>query len=248
MRSEPPVAGEGAPPGIPWAGIAVTAAGVALLGLAVLFVDPLREAVQHALRGDTDALRAELNRGAGVAILYGLLLAHTFVWYPSEIVDAAAGFVFGFWGALGLVMAGWTVQALLAYWVGRTAARPVLYRFIGRERFDRAERIVNSGGVTLLLAARLVPIVPFSLFSYVAGAARVPAWRFAWTTAIGYIPITAIFIYYGSRLDTLSLKDPIAWAGAALLVLLLVLMRKLRPLLGAAGAAPPADRPTDGGP
>jgi uncharacterized membrane protein YdjX (TVP38/TMEM64 family) len=225
----------------------VTAVGVLMLGLAVVFVDPLREAVEHALRGDTDALRAELNRGAGVAILYGLLLAHTFVWYPAEIVDAAAGFVFGFWGALGLVMAGWAVQGMLAYWIGRTAARPVLHRFIGRDRFERAERVVNSGGATLLLAARLVPIVPFSLFSYVAGAARVPVWRFAWTTAIGYIPITAVFIYYGSRLDTLSLEDPIVWAGAALLILLLVLMRKLRPLLGAA-SAPPADRPTDAAP
>ena len=45
---------------------------------------------------------------------------------------------------------------------------------------------------------RLVPIVPFSLFSYVAGAARVPFGRFMWTTAVGYIPITAVFVYLGS--------------------------------------------------
>jgi uncharacterized membrane protein YdjX (TVP38/TMEM64 family) len=247
MRSEPPASDGGAPPEIPWAGIAVTVAGVLTLGLAVLIIDPLRQAVEYALSGDTDALRDELNRGAGIAILYGLLLAHTFVWYPAEIVDAAAGFVFGFWGALGLVMAGWIVQGMLAYWIGRTAARPVLHRFIGRERFERAERVINGGGATLLLAARLVPIVPFSLFSYVAGAAHVPVLRFLWTTAIGYIPITAIFIYYGSRLDALSLEDPIVWAGAVLLVLLLLLMRKLRPLLSGAASAP-ADRPTDATP
>ena len=44
-----------------------------------------------------------------------------------------------------------------------------------RQRFDRLERAVEHGGVTLLLAARLVPIVPFSLFSYVAGAAACPS-------------------------------------------------------------------------
>ena len=47
----------------------------------------------------------------------------------------------------------------------------------GAERFDRYERVVDRGGVTLLLACRMVPIVPFSLFSYVAGSARVPLGR-----------------------------------------------------------------------
>ena len=55
---------------------------------------------------------------------------------------------------------------------------------------------------------RLVPIVPFSLFSYAAGSARVPAGRFAWTTAVGYLPITAVFAYLGSRLEELSPDDP----------------------------------------
>ena len=51
--------------------------------------------------------------------------------------------------------------------------------------------MIERGGATLLLAMRLIPILPFSLVSYAAGAARVPAWRFVWTTAVGYLPITA---------------------------------------------------------
>ena len=37
------------------------------------------------------------------------------------------------------------------------------------------------------------------------GSARVPLWTFIWTTAIGYIPITALFVLLGSRLEELSL-------------------------------------------
>ena len=110
----------------------------------------------------------------------------------------------------------------------------MLRRAIGVRRFDEAERLVEHGGITLLLAMRLIPIVPFSLFSYVAGAARVPLWRFVWTTAAGYLPITALFVYLGSRLDSLSPTDPLLLGGAVLLVALVALGRPVsRRLAGA---------------
>ena len=76
----------------------------------------------------------------------------------------------------------------------------------------------------LHLAARLrlIPIVPFSLVSYAAGAARVPVWRFLWTTALGYLPITALAVYFGTRLEGLSLTDPLVLGSAAALLGLLL--------------------------
>lgn len=233
MEDEPLPDGEDPKQRTPrWPAIVVSLLAVTALGIAALTVEPLHDAVGDALRGDTASLREDLEGSAsGVIVLYALIGVHTFIWYPAEIVNAAAGFVYGFWPAMLLVMSGWVVQGLLAYAIGRTAARPLLYRFIGRERFQRAELAIEHGGVTLLLAARLVPIVPFSLFSYVAGAARVPVGRFTWTTAIGYIPITALFTYFGSRLEELSLTDPAIWIGVALIIGLLLLTRWLRPLV-----------------
>ena len=69
--------------------------------------------------------------------------------------------------------------------------------------------MIERGGVPLLLALRLIPIVPFSLVCYAAGAARVPLWRFIWTTLVGYLPITALAVYFGTRLEGLSLTDPL---------------------------------------
>ncbi len=83
--------------------------------------------------------------------------------------------------------------------------------------------MIERGGVTLLLALRLIPIVPFSLVCYAAGAAHVPLWRFVWTTVVGYLPITALAVYFGTRLEGLKLTDPLVLGTAiALLVLLLV--------------------------
>jgi uncharacterized membrane protein YdjX (TVP38/TMEM64 family) len=232
--TEPPTRGGGDPAGgRPWEALAVTGFFILAMVAGVLAIEPLRDAFGDAVRGDTRNLRSDLREldAAGVAILYALIAIHTFVWYPAEIVDAAAGFVFGFWPAFLMVMSGWVLQGLAAYAIGRTAARPLLYRFIGESRFQRLERAIEHGGVTLLLAARLVPIVPFSLFSYVAGAARVPVGRFAWTTAIGYIPITGVSIYLGTRIEELSLTDPLLWLSVAALLLLLLLTRLLRPLI-----------------
>ena len=86
----------------------------------------------------------------------------------------------------------------------------------------------TAGAASFLLACRLVPIVPFSLTGLVAGAARVPLWRFTWTTAVGYLPITAYFIYLGSKLEGFSLEDPVIWIGAAALLLALLGVRHLR--------------------
>ena len=73
--------------------------------------------------------------------------------------------------------------------------------------------MIERGGVTLLIGVRLIPIVPFSLVCYAAGAARVPPWRFVWTTAVGYLPITALSVYFGTRLEGLSLTDPLVSAA-----------------------------------
>ena len=146
---------------------------------------------------------------------------HSFVWYPAEIIDAAAGFLYGFFPALGLAMAGWMLSGLICFAIGRSLARPLLDRWFGQERFERIEATIERGGATLMLAMRLIPILPFSIVSYAAGAARVPTWRFVWTTAIGYLPITALAVYFGTKLEGLSLTDPIVLGTAAALLVLL---------------------------
>jgi uncharacterized membrane protein YdjX (TVP38/TMEM64 family) len=208
----------------PLAALAATIAGVALIALLVLLVDPLRDAVSAALRGDTAEVRQQVDDlgVAGPLIVLALALIHSVVFYPAEIVDAAAGFVYGFPGALALVMAGWLLNGLACYAVGHFVARPFLERWLGRRRFDRTEAAIERGGVTLLMAVRLIPILPFSLVSYAAGAARVPLWRFVWTTAVGYLPITAIAVYLGTRLEDLHPTDPLVLGSVAALLALLV--------------------------
>ena len=208
---------------IPWMELAITLAGIALLALMAFAIDPLHEAVKAALQGDNAEVRHQIDRlgAAGPLLILALTLLHAVVFYPAEIVDAAAGFAYGFFPALLLMMVGWVLSGLICWAIGHRVARPLLDRWFGAERFERAERAIERGGPTLLLAMRLIPILPFSIVSYAAGAARVSAWRFTWTTAVGYLPITAISVYFGTRLEGLSVTDPLVFGSALALLALL---------------------------
>ena len=208
---------------LPLTEIAITLVGIGLLAALAFAIDPLHEAVKAALEGDNAEVRNQIDRlgAAGPLLILALTLLHAVVFYPAEIVDAAAGFAYGFFPALLLMTVGWVLSGLICWAVGHRVARPLLDRWFGAERFERAERAIERGGPALLLAMRLIPILPFSIVSYAAGAARVPAWRFIWTTAVGYLPITAIAVYFGTRLEGLSVTDPLVFGSALALLALL---------------------------
>lgn len=210
---------------MPLTEIGVTVVGIALLAVLVLAVPPLREAIGAAIHGDTAEVRHQIDRLGigGPLLIVGLALLHAVILFPAEIVNAAAGFAYGFFPALAIVTVAWMLSALVCYAFGRRVARPLLDRWFGTERFERFERMIERGGVILLLALRLIPIVPFSLVGYAAGAAHVPLRRFVWTTLVGYMPVTALAVYFGTRLEGLELTDPLVLgSAAALLILLLV--------------------------
>jgi uncharacterized membrane protein YdjX (TVP38/TMEM64 family) len=186
--------------------IGITLAGVALLAGLVFAIPELHEAALAAIHGETDKVHSEIaSLGVGGPLLILVLtLLHAIVFYPAEIVDAAAGLAYGFLPALLLVMTGWVLSGLACFFVGRSVARPLLDRWFGAERFERIESRIERGGAKALIAARLIPIFPFSIVCYAAGAARVPVWRYTWTTAVGYLPITALSVYFGTQLDLLN--------------------------------------------
>ena len=205
--------------------VLATLAAIAVAALVVLLVEPLRTALSHALHGDVDALQAQLqDLGVGGAlVLVGIILVHAVVLFPAEIPNAVAGLVYGFALALPLVMVAWTLSGLIAYGLGVWIGRPLAVRLAGEDRVASAERVIGRGGVPALLMSRLVPFVPFSLVGYIAGATRVPVWRYTWTSFVGVLPITAAATYLGHALDDFSASDPLLWVAICVIVILALL-------------------------
>jgi uncharacterized membrane protein YdjX (TVP38/TMEM64 family) len=208
--------------------LATIGAAVAIMG-GLFAIDPIRDAVSAAFAGDLGQMRSELDSLGAVAVLVlvGIALVHAIIPFPAEFPTAAAGFVFGFAVAFPLMVVAWTLSCLVAYALARGIGPPLLDRLAGKERMEATDRLIARGGWPILLAGRLIPVVPYNLVSYAAGATRVPLGRFTWTTAVGVAPLTALTALLGARLQEPRFDDPVLWL---ILLGVLALLALARPL------------------
>jgi uncharacterized membrane protein YdjX (TVP38/TMEM64 family) len=198
--------------------------GLVLAGVGIiLVVPPLRHAFSLCLHGNFSGLRTYVRSlgAGGLALLVGLMLMHSLVYYPTELVTATTAYIYGWPLGLAIAMGGWLLSGLVSYVLGRLFAGPLLRSLLGR-RYADFERAIERGGTGLLLGYRLIPIVPFSFMGYAAGAVGIDVRTFAWTTVVGYLPLTVAVTYLGSRAQSLSLGNPLVW-GAVVVLLGLVL-------------------------
>jgi len=150
----------------------------------------------------------------------------------AAILSLAAGFLFGFTGIIyvnigasgGAILAFLTARYLVGDWLQK--------RYSGRLVSFNKEMAEN--GYHYLLTLRFIPLFPFFLVNILAGLTRVPLATFAWTTVVGILPGSFVYIYTGRQLgiiekpgDIFSCPMILAFVLLGLLVLSPVLIRKL---------------------
>jgi uncharacterized membrane protein YdjX (TVP38/TMEM64 family) len=154
-----------------------------------------------------------------------LMVLHTVLPLPAEMIAVANGALFGWAGGTAVTWTGAMLGAALSFGIARRLGRPALRRFAS-ERYRRAIE-AWEGRPAYLLMVRLIPVISFNLINYAAGMTGVGWWRFLWTTGLGILPITVASVVLGGEL--LEASWPV-WAatGGGIVVLWLVLQR-LRP-------------------
>ena len=186
--------------------------GVLLVGvgsIAYVLYGSLGEILIWIRELDVETLHATIRGYGAWAPLasIGLMIIHSFLPFPLEILAIANGLVFGLWGGICVT---W-VSMVLASWVGYAVARlsrPLVLRLVSGERLARVEGWVANHSALELLAVRLVPVFSFNLLNLGLGLLRVPLWRFTWTTAMGIIPNVVLAVLAGQLLTV----GPWAWA------------------------------------
>jgi len=149
----------------------------------------------------------------GVAVSLGLMVMHSFLLFPAELVTLANGIVYGVgYGAL-ITWTGAMLGAQAAFWTAHALGQATVRRVVRADRLERVDRWIASNGTIALLAARLIPVIAFNLINYAAGLARVRWWTFTWTTAVGIVPFTLLIVVAGDQVKSLPLG-----LGAALLL------------------------------
>lgn len=134
-----------------------------------------------------------------------------------------AGWLFGFWAAVLMVDLALTLAALITFFASRFIFRESIEARFGVSLIRFRNKLESRAGF-YLLSLRLLH-TPFSFLNYAAGATSiVPVRTFWWTTQLGLLPSTMIFVCAGSRVPALSVvaeKGPIALLDGPLIAALL---------------------------
>ena len=172
---------------------------VGLVGLLLVFRHylPLGWLVENE-----QALRSAIRRHVILSWLIGFVTYVAASLVPGTTGKSMVfGWLFGFWQAVVLVDCALTAAALATFCFSRFAIRDVVQsRF--RPHLERLNRGMERDGAFYLLLLRLVH-APYTFINYAGGATNVRPRTFWWTTQLGLLPGTIVFVFAGTRLPTL---------------------------------------------
>jgi uncharacterized membrane protein YdjX (TVP38/TMEM64 family) len=145
-----------------------------------------------------EAVEAEIQAFGiwGVAVAILLMVLHSFVPFPAELVAMANGMLFG----LVITWTGAMLGAYLAFGLARGLGRPFVHAMVGERQRAAIDRWAERQGAGILLFSRLVPVISFNLVNYAAGLTAISWWTFTWTTGLGILPLTCLMVVVGDRL------------------------------------------------
>ncbi len=132
----------------------------------------------------------------------------TLLFIPGSLLTLKGGCLFGFlWGSIYVLIAA-TIGATFAFLVGRYISRDWVCQQIGNKpNFKAIDKAVAKNGLKIVFLTRLSPIFPFNLLNYAFGVTQVSLKDYI-LGSIGMIPGTAMYVYMGSLIGDIAMKNP----------------------------------------
>lgn len=117
---------------------------------------------------------------------------------PASPLAYAAGALFGLVQGSLLAWCGLMLGAAAGYWLARGAWADTAARLLGRNE-DKLRDMRERRAFLITLRLRLIPLVPFGIFTYAAGAVKLTFPTYLAGTAIGIIPYVIAAVFAGER-------------------------------------------------
>lgn len=172
-----------------------------------------------------------VNKLGDLGVFIAMFLESSVVPIPSEVIIIGAGAIgiplisIIIFGSLGATLGG-----VAGYLLGRYAGAPAIarygkYVFIKPHHICKAEDFAKKYGVWSVLIGRLLPVIPFKVFSIAAGITKLPLPAFILCTFVGVIPRIIILTLFGASIVKYT-KPTIIVTGLLLLVFISVNLTK----------------------
>lgn len=145
-----------------------------------------------------------------------LMIAHTLVPFPAELLAAANGAAFGLWGGSLVQWIGSMASAMIGFGIARALGRPVVERHLpGHVAW--VDALVRRSGWQVAVLVRFVPVFPFSIVNFALGVTPL-SWRtYLWTTGVALVPWTVASVAIG--VGAVQARGVLPWSVGGLALL-----------------------------
>ena len=148
-------------------------------------------------------------------VVISALTLDVFLPVPNGLTNTLAGISLGWAKASFVVWLGLNTGAILGYFVGRFAARPIAKKLIGDKDLAQAEESAKNIDILGLILARPVPAFA-ELSTLAAGMIKMPFKKFFYVIVITNIGVAIIFSGLGAAALS-NESSTIAFFGVAIL-------------------------------
>ncbi len=143
---------------------------------------------------------------AGVLIFCGLALL------PTNLIGILAGWAFGFWFGLLLMVIGVVGSATVSYFINLRLTGDTLTALTERNaRADAIHRALTNEGyfktTSVITLIRMSVVMPFAFTNFFLAAARVPISSFVLGTFLGMLPRSGAMVLLGAGLSVLTFDN-----------------------------------------
>ena len=186
-----------------------------LLGLALVQLEPLAEALRTALQlGVAQASRWHAQAPWGTAACFlAVFAALSAASMPGcSLLAVGAGAVYGPWWGATLVTVASAAGALVPFALARRFGRKRLRERFPKQ-FEAVDRGVQHAGLRYLLLLRLAPVIPYSMVNPLMGLTPMRAPVFFAVSAVGMWLGSAVYALAGAGLDIWA-NSPVLAQGA----------------------------------
>jgi uncharacterized membrane protein YdjX (TVP38/TMEM64 family) len=119
---------------------------------------------------------------------------------PGELTGLVGGYVFG--KAFGFLLStvGLAVGSWLAFELARILGRPLVERFVSKERLHRFDFLTTNKGATICFLLFLLPGFPKDYLSYALGLSPMRLTTFLMASIVGRMPGTYLLTLQGANM------------------------------------------------
>lgn len=196
--------------------VAVLVAVAAALS-AVWFLTPFREwASPESVQAYYEAIA---NSAWAPWLVIGTFILASSIVFPVNALVIATAAAFG--PALGIVysLVGMLLGSTVTYAAGRLLGERIAKRLLG-VRLNRIRQRIVAKGVISVAAVRLVPVAPFAVINFAAGASQIKLFDYLLGTLLGLVPGIAVLSFLSNQAIEAVTKPTVAnitFAGLGIL-------------------------------